>query len=257
MRRVEIRLLGIVEGSLRGALPRLLILLVTALVIVGATDAVVQDEQDLHGKVVGIDGERVRIELDGALAPAVGDTVTLKRPVEGLDMLAILDGTWKVSGVERRTVWATAEPGARGVPDLDCSAVIRTGAATPVVETPGMDARPGAAEQATPYRPPTGVVLEPVLIHSVQPVYPELARRARMQCTVVLRITISAAGDVVEPEVLRSCGPNGGFGIDDAALDAVRQWKYRPASNDGRLVASVIAVDITFKLVRRTPGDLF
>jgi TonB family protein len=204
---------------------------------------------------VQVDGERVKIEIEGNLAPAIGDVVTLKRAVEGLDMLADLDGVWNVTNVEGRTVWAKQEPGARGVPDLECVAIIRTGAATAVVETPDVTERPGRADQGTPYQAPTGVILAPLLIHRVQPVYPELARKARMQCTVVVDVVVNTSGDVADASILKSCGPGGGFGIDDAALNAVRQWRYRPATNSGQPVDSKMATEVTFKLVRRSPGD--
>jgi protein TonB len=69
----------------------------------------------------------------------------------------------------------------------------------------------------------------------VEPVYPELARRARIEGDVTLRAVIYEDGLVGDIEVLAA--PRGDLGFVEAALAAVRQWRYRPASQAGRPVA--------------------
>ncbi len=66
-------------------------------------------------------------------------------------------------------------------------------------------------------------VMEGNLIHRVQPEYPQLARQARIQGTVVLRAVISREGRIENLQVL-----SGHPLLAPAALDAVRQWRYRP-----------------------------
>jgi len=69
----------------------------------------------------------------------------------------------------------------------------------------------------------TSKMLEGSLYHRVQPVYPSLARAARIQGEVVLAATISKAGMIENLQVLR-----GHPMLVRAALDAVSQWRYRP-----------------------------
>jgi len=80
----------------------------------------------------------------------------------------------------------------------------------------------------------------------VQPVYPEAARRAGVEGTVVLSALITARGDVESIEVVRESRPGLGFG--EAAVQAVRTWKYRPGSFDGRPVAVMLTVVVEFRL---------
>jgi len=80
------------------------------------------------------------------------------------------------------------------------------------------------------------------------PRYPELARKAGVQGTVVLLIVIGADGRVGEIEVLRAPDPR--FGFDLAAIEAVKQWRYRPALLGGRPVAVQAGVTFEFTLSR-------
>ena len=61
------------------------------------------------------------------------------------------------------------------------------------------------------------------LIYRVQPIYPPLARQARIQGTVELRAIISKAGTIENLVVVR-----GHPMLVAAAMEAVRQWRYRP-----------------------------
>jgi protein TonB len=80
------------------------------------------------------------------------------------------------------------------------------------------------------------------------PRYPELARKAGVQGTVILLIVIDRDGRVGEIEVLRAPDPR--FGFDLAAVEAVKQWRYRPALLGGRPVAVQASVTIEFTLSR-------
>ncbi|HEU4402811.1 MAG TPA: energy transducer TonB [Candidatus Polarisedimenticolia bacterium] len=105
--------------------------------------------------------------------------------------------------------------------------------------------------------PPDGPVYEwdpritqPILIPESRalPKYPDGARRAAMQGTVILLIVIQADGSVGQVEVLRS--PDQRWGFDLAALEAVKQWRYRPGLMDGRPVAVQARVIMEFTLSR-------
>jgi protein TonB len=91
-----------------------------------------------------------------------------------------------------------------------------------------------------------GDIQEPERIHYVNPVYPELARRARMEGAVILQATIDTQGNVKDVEMLRPLG----LGLDVAAMDAVKQWKYTPTFYNGRPVEVLLTVTVVFELIQ-------
>jgi periplasmic protein TonB len=93
-------------------------------------------------------------------------------------------------------------------------------------------------------RPGVGGVTAPELIERVGPLYPETARKLRQEGTVVLEAVITSAGTVDEVRVVASAGPL----LDAAALSAVRSWRYRPATLNGRAVAVFLAVRVRFAI---------
>jgi protein TonB len=89
-----------------------------------------------------------------------------------------------------------------------------------------------------------GDVKAPQLVNRVEPSYPEAARKARMEGVVILEAIITANGNVEEVKVLKSVNPL----LDAAATRAVQQWKYRPATLNGRAVRVYLTVTVTFNL---------
>lgn len=87
-------------------------------------------------------------------------------------------------------------------------------------------------------------VQQPVLVHRVQPEYPETMRRAGIQGVVVLSAIITRTGDVEVKEVLRSLNAI----LDGAAIRAVSQWKYRPAMLNNRPVSVWFTVTVDYKI---------
>jgi len=87
-------------------------------------------------------------------------------------------------------------------------------------------------------------IQESKLIRRVEPVYPELAKQARVQGRVVLVITVDEEGSVAEIEVR-----NGHPLLYEAAVTAVRQWKYSPTLLNGELVPVIAIVTVRFSLV--------
>lgn len=83
----------------------------------------------------------------------------------------------------------------------------------------------------------------PVKVVDVEPVYPRLARAARIQGVVILDATIDETGRVVDIRVLRSIAP-----LEHAAIEAVKQWRYMPAVVNGRAVAVVMTITTSFRL---------
>jgi TonB family protein len=110
---------------------------------------------------------------------------------------------------------------------------------------------PTLAVAPPPPPPPTpdgpirvgGRIQAPTKIKDVKPAYPEEARAARLQGIVILEIVIAADGQVVDARVLRSIP-----GLDEAALDAVKQWRFTPTLLNGVPVAIVMSATINFTL---------
>jgi TonB family protein len=108
-------------------------------------------------------------------------------------------------------------------------------------ETPPLD--PGAGLLEGPHVI-GGDVRAPVLIARAEPEYPEAARRAHLEGMVILEAVISAGGTVDEIRVVHSANPL----LDAAAERAVRQWRYKPATLNGRAVSVYLTVTVTFGL---------
>jgi protein TonB len=84
----------------------------------------------------------------------------------------------------------------------------------------------------------------PVPISRVDPRYPDLARKTKTQGVVILRATIDRSGQIVNAEVLKDIG----FGCGEAALQAVRQWRYEPATLNGRKISVYLTITVNFQL---------
>ena len=82
-----------------------------------------------------------------------------------------------------------------------------------------------------------------LLVSKVQPIYPPTARQARIQGTVVMKAVINQAGDVESVELV-----SGHPLLVPAALDAVKQWKYRPYLLNGKPVSVETQVVVNFTL---------
>lgn len=80
---------------------------------------------------------------------------------------------------------------------------------------------------------------------NVPPSYPALARRRGYQGRVVVRVSVQANGGVGSAVVTQSSGHNI---LDEAALEAVRQWRFRPAQRAGRSVNATLDVPVVFQL---------
>ena len=98
--------------------------------------------------------------------------------------------------------------------------------------------------KATDYAHLSKLIIAPKLEHPTVPEYTPQARAASIQGTVVLEAVISKEGRVTHASVL---SPLPG-GLDAAALKAVAQWRYAPATMDGELVPVIMPVDVVFRL---------
>jgi TonB family protein len=86
-----------------------------------------------------------------------------------------------------------------------------------------------------------GQIRAPTKIKDVKPVYPAIARSARVTGVVTIEATIGFDGKVIDAKVVRSVPL-----LDQAALDAVRQWEYTPTVLNGVPMPVVVTVTINF-----------
>ena len=88
-----------------------------------------------------------------------------------------------------------------------------------------------------------GQIKEPKKVHNINPAYPDIAKQARVQGIVILECTISPQGKVTDVKVLRGIPL-----LDQAAVDAVKQWIYTPTLLNGVPVPVIMTVTVNFKL---------
>jgi protein TonB len=90
-----------------------------------------------------------------------------------------------------------------------------------------------------------GAIVPPTKVVHVAPVYPEIARIARVSGIVVLDCTIDPAGNVVDVRVL-----SGNPLLAPAAVEAVNRWRYEPSRLNGVPVSVLMTVTVRFDLKR-------
>ena len=93
-------------------------------------------------------------------------------------------------------------------------------------------------------RPPLrvgGNIRPPTKIHHVSPEYPPEALAASVGGVVIVEVTIDAEGQVADVRILRSV-----TGLDEAAVAAVRQWRYTPTRLNGEPVPIIMTVTVNF-----------
>jgi protein TonB len=86
-----------------------------------------------------------------------------------------------------------------------------------------------------------GDIPEPKKLRDVKPVYPEIALAARVSGIVVLETLVDADGHVANARILRSVAL-----LDQAALDAVYQWKFTPTLQNGQATPVLMTVTVNF-----------
>jgi periplasmic protein TonB len=114
------------------------------------------------------------------------------------------------------------------------------GASSPGGSLPPLSA---ANSHSSPIGPGSSQVTQPRLISSVQPSYPAVAMQMHAQGDVVIRAQIDVNGKVAGMKVI-----SGSALLQQAAVDALRQWKYQPSKLDGQPVPGEILVTIRFRL---------
>ena len=103
---------------------------------------------------------------------------------------------------------------------------------------------PAPVGASSPQCGPGGDIKRPLKIKDAAPVYSAIARASRVEGVVIIEATIGPDGKVQDARVLRPVHRL----LDDAALDAVRQWEYTPTLLNGTPIAIVMTVTVDFRL---------
>lgn len=122
---------------------------------------------------------------------------------------------------------------------------VGSGQGTGIGEGDGAGIGPGSGggTGGGPYRPGSGIA-PPELLREVKPEYTADARRRGIEGDVVLEIVVRRDGTVGEVKILQRLGA----GLEQRAVDAVRQWRFAPARRFGTPVDVVVEVAVEFKL---------
>lgn len=100
----------------------------------------------------------------------------------------------------------------------------------------------GAADAQDVAMLPEGVI--PQKVHHVRPEYPPLMRQGRVQGKVILEAIIEKDGRVTDVRIVESPHPM----LDESAIDAVQQWRYKPILIDGKPTPARVTITTTFGL---------
>jgi len=108
---------------------------------------------------------------------------------------------------------------------------------------PGVGPGWGGGIGGGPYRVGGGVSA-PRVIFAPEPEFSEEARKAKFQGTVILWVIIGVDGRTHDIRVWRSLG----MGLDEKAIEAIREWRFEPGRKDGIPVAVQVNVEVNFRL---------
>jgi TonB family protein len=90
----------------------------------------------------------------------------------------------------------------------------------------------------------TDDITPPRLTEVASPDYTPEAKKKKIEGTVTLAIVIDKKGDVADAKVIKGLG----YGLDENAIIAVKEWKYKPAEKDGEAIAVKLEVTTDFYL---------
>jgi TonB family protein len=154
-------------------------------------------------------------------------------------LLSALLGAWTAPGAAMNIAIRTRDLPALASPPLLSS---RAGEPTAVR---GLRVVGGADASATTMPPE-------ILEYTTPPLYSDEARARGIQGIVTVRARVGAGGRVASLSVVKGLG----FGLDQNALVAIRQWKFRPAARGGVASPSVVEIDVEFSLQSEAVNEL-
>ena len=84
----------------------------------------------------------------------------------------------------------------------------------------------------------------PKVIYKAEPQYTEEAKAAKVMGTVALKLMVDEQGNAQDIQVTKSLDQ----GLDQKAIEAVRQWRFTPGTVDGKAAAVSVNIEVNFKL---------
>jgi protein TonB len=110
---------------------------------------------------------------------------------------------------------------------------------------PGLGPGTGGNQGGGPLRPGNGIS-GPFVIREVRPEYTADAMRAKIEGVVVLECVVQKDGSIGQVRVVRPLDNR--YGLDLKAIEAARQWRFRPATKDGEPVDIYVTLELAFNL---------
>ncbi len=107
-----------------------------------------------------------------------------------------------------------------------------------------MDRGYGPGSDTGVFVPGRGGVTAPVPIFAPDPEFSDEARRDKYQGICLVSIIVDARGFPQNVRVARHLG----MGLDEKAMEAIRRYRFKPATKDGKPVAAAITVEVDFRL---------
>jgi TonB family protein len=98
-----------------------------------------------------------------------------------------------------------------------------------------------------------GGVSQPAVLTKVDPEYAEVARKLLISGTVMLAIIVDQSGNARDFRVVKSLG----YGLDEKAVEAVRQWRFRPGMKEGNAVNVRATIEVIFRLLGERQVDRY
>lgn len=89
-----------------------------------------------------------------------------------------------------------------------------------------------------------GGVRAPIVLHEVDPEFSEEARKAKFSGNVLVDLIIDEQGNPLHVHVARGVG----MGLDEKAVEAVRQYRFKPATKDGKPVKVELGIEVNFQI---------
>jgi TonB family protein len=118
---------------------------------------------------------------------------------------------------------------------LPVAAILALSAVLPLAAPlTAQDAKPQEAKSKT----------APKILYRVEPQYTEEAKTAKVSGSVLLKLIVDENGNAQDIQVARSLDE----GLDRNAIEAVRQWVFAPATEDGKPVSAAANIEVNFRL---------
>jgi TonB family protein len=121
-------------------------------------------------------------------------------------------------------------------------AIIMIAAVSCLVSGPVAASAPQVGESRV-YKPGDGVSA-PVVVKEAKPQYTPEAKKAKIQGVVTLECVVQPDGTVGDVRVTKALNP----GLDQEAIKAVKQWRFKPGHKDGKAVPVRVTLEMTFTL---------